>query len=84
MLLAAVLGQASMAVALQRGPAATVVATADATTIVLASVAGITVLGDHVVDGGGPGVVLGLTVVVAGVLVLGYRSRVVTVAGEAA
>ncbi|UOZ10692.1 hypothetical protein [Amycolatopsis sp. WQ 127309] len=83
MVLAAVLGQASMAVALQRGPAATVVTTADATTIVLASVTGITALGDRVVDGGGPAVVLGLTVVVAGVLVLGHRSRAVTVAGEA-
>jgi hypothetical protein len=84
MLAAAVLGQASMAVALQRGPAAAVVATADATTIVLSSVTGITVLGDEVVDGSRPWVALGLTVVVAGVLLLGSQSRVGTRAGEAA
>jgi hypothetical protein len=84
MLAAAVLGQASMAVALQRGPAAAVVATADATTIVLSSVTGITVLGDEVVDGSRPWVALGLTVVVAGVLLLGSQSRAGTRAGEAA
>jgi uncharacterized membrane protein len=75
MLPAAVVGQTSMAVALQRGAAATVVATADATTIVLASVTGLTVLGDHVVAGSGPWVALGLAVVVAGVLVLGFPAR---------
>ncbi|MEV6640581.1 hypothetical protein [Amycolatopsis sp. NPDC051371] len=75
MLVAAVLGQASMAVALQRGPAAAVVATADATTIVLASVTGITVLGDHVLGGRGPWVAFGLAVVVCGVLLLGAQSR---------
>jgi hypothetical protein len=84
MLAAAVLGQASMAVALQRGPAAAVVATADATTIVLSSVTGITVLGDEVAAGSRPWVALGLTVVVAGVLLLGSQSRVGTHAGEAA
>ncbi|WP_409183725.1 hypothetical protein F9C11_04960 [Amycolatopsis sp. VS8301801F10] len=84
----AVLGQASMAVALQRGPAAAVVATADATTIVLSAVTGIAVLGDRVVDGGGPWVALGLVVVVAGVLLLGSQSRAAArtgrVAGETA
>ncbi|WP_410636448.1 hypothetical protein [Amycolatopsis sp. cmx-4-83] len=75
MLVAAVLGQASMAVALQRGPAAAVVATADATTLVLASVTGITVLGDHVLGGHGPWVAFGLAVVVCGVLLLGAQSR---------
>ncbi|MEV7046233.1 hypothetical protein [Amycolatopsis sp. NPDC051061] len=75
MVVTAVLGQASMAVALQRGSAAAVVATADATTIVLASVTGITVLGDHVLGGRGPWVALGLAVVVGGVLLLGAQSR---------
>jgi uncharacterized membrane protein len=89
MLPAAVAGQASMAIALQRGAAATVVATADATTIVLASVTGIAVLGDHVAVGSGPWVALGLTVVVAGVLVLGFpgrgtRGHTVAGAGETA
>ncbi len=86
MLAAAVLGQASMATALQRGPAAAVVAAADATTIVLASVTGIAVLGDHVVGGRGPWVASGLAVVVCGVLLLGVQSRAGTaaLAGEAA
>lgn len=75
MLVAAVLGQASMAVALQRGRAPLVVATADATTIVLASVSGLTVLGDRVADGHGPWIAAGLAVVVTGVLLLGARSR---------
>ncbi|MEU3622830.1 hypothetical protein BS329_09335 [Amycolatopsis coloradensis] len=75
MLTAAVLGQASMAVALQRGLATAVVATADATTIVLSSVTGITVLGDRVADGTETWVALGLAAVVVGVLVLGSRSR---------
>ncbi|MGV9360897.1 hypothetical protein [Amycolatopsis sp. NPDC003731] len=86
MLAAAVLGQASMASALQRGPAAAVVATADATTIVLASVTGIAALGDHVVAGQGPWVATGLAVVVCGVLLLGVQSRAAApaLAGEAA
>jgi hypothetical protein len=75
MLAAAVLGQAAMATALQRGPAAAVVATADATTIVLASVTGIAVLGDHVLAGREPWVAAGLAVVVSGVLLLGVQSR---------
>lgn len=75
MLAAAVLGQASMAVALQRGPAAAVVATADAATIVPASITGLTVLGDHVLGGRGPWVAFGLAVVVCGVLLLGTQSR---------
>ncbi|WP_410645566.1 hypothetical protein [Amycolatopsis sp. lyj-346] len=86
MLAAAVLGQASMASALQRGPAAAVVATADATTIVLASVTGIAALGDHVATGQGPWVAAGLAVVVCGVLLLGVQSRAgaPALAGEAA
>ncbi|SFW78162.1 hypothetical protein [Amycolatopsis australiensis] len=75
MLAAAVLGQAAMAVALQRGPAAAVVASADATTIVLASVTGITLLGDRVLGGHVEWVALGLAIVVSGVLVLGAQSR---------
>ncbi|MEV4054807.1 hypothetical protein AB0J55_26720 [Amycolatopsis sp. NPDC049688] len=86
MLAAAVLGQASMAVALQRGPAAAVVATADATTIVLASVTGVAALGDHIAVGREPWVAFGLAVVVCGVLLLGVQSRAGTaaLAGEAA
>ncbi|MDT8910149.1 hypothetical protein [Amycolatopsis sp. PS_44_ISF1] len=83
-LVGAFLGQASMAVALQRGQAAAVVATADATTIVLSAVAGIAVLGDRVVDGGGPWVTLGLVTVVGGVLLLGSRSRAGARTGEVA
>ncbi|OXM56124.1 hypothetical protein CFP71_14955 [Amycolatopsis thailandensis] len=75
MVIAAVLGQACMAVALQRGLATAVVATADATTIVLASVAGLTVLDDRVAGGSGPWVAFGLTAVVIGVLVLGAQAR---------
>ncbi|WP_410651382.1 hypothetical protein [Amycolatopsis sp. cmx-4-54] len=75
MLAAAVIGQASMAAALQRGLATTVVAIAEATTIALSSVAGLTVLGDRVAVGSGSWVVLGLTAVVAGVLVLGSHAR---------
>ncbi|RSN16538.1 hypothetical protein DMC63_23140 [Streptomyces sp. WAC 05977] len=75
MLAAAVVGQASMAAGLQRGLATTVVAIAEATTIALSSVAGLTVLGDRVAAGSGSWVVLGLTAVVAGVLVLGSHAR---------
>ncbi len=78
MLAAAVLGQASMAVALQRGLATAVVATADATTIVLSSITGITVLGDQVADGTEPWVAFGLAAVVAGVLVIGSRAPATT------
>ncbi len=78
MLAAAVLGQASLALALQRGLATAVVATADATTIVSSSVTGITVLGDQVADGTRPWVAFGLVAVVLGVLVLGFASRTTT------
>ncbi|MEV7550372.1 hypothetical protein AB0N89_12170 [Amycolatopsis sp. NPDC089917] len=75
MVTAAVLGQASMAVALQRGLATAVVATVDATTIVLSSVVGLSLLDDRVADGSGPWVAAGLTAVVIGVLVLGTQAR---------
>ncbi|MEC3977316.1 hypothetical protein [Amycolatopsis sp. H20-H5] len=75
MLLAAVLGQAAMAAGLQRGSATSVVATSDATTIVLASVTGIAALGDQVTAGRQWWVVLGLGLVVFGVLALGSLTR---------
>ncbi|KZB81055.1 hypothetical protein [Amycolatopsis regifaucium] len=83
MLAAAVLGQASMAVALQRGLATAVVATADATTIILSSAAGLTVLGDQVADGTELWVAGGLTAVVIGVLVLGSPARTTSGSVEA-
>jgi drug/metabolite transporter (DMT)-like permease len=79
LLLAAVLGQALLAVALQRGSATSTVATMDATTMVLASVTGMAFMGDQVAQGRHWWVVVGLALVVLGVLVLGSAHRTVQV-----
>ncbi|WP_246257117.1 hypothetical protein [Amycolatopsis anabasis] len=71
MVLAAVVGQSGLALALKSGPATSVVASMDATSVVLASVAGMTVLGDQIVPGRQWSVASGLSLVLAGVLVLG-------------
>ncbi len=76
MLMAAVLGQACMSVALARGSATSTVASMDAASMVLTSVVGIAALGDRVAAGREWSVVLGLALVVLGVLVLGSASRV--------
>jgi hypothetical protein len=76
MLLAALLGQACMSLALARGSATSTVAAMDAATTVLTSVVGITALGDRVAPGREWSVVLGLTLVVVGVLVLSSTARV--------
>jgi drug/metabolite transporter (DMT)-like permease len=79
MLMAAVLGQACMSVALAGGSAMSTVAAMDAASMVLTSVVGITALGDRVAPGREWSVVLGLALVVLGVLVLGSGSRVPSV-----
>lgn len=70
MVLAAVLGQALLAAALQRGSTTATMATMDATTVVLSSVVGLAVLGDQTAPGYGSWVVIGLTLVVGGVLAM--------------
>lgn len=75
MLLAAVLGQACMAEGLSKGSATSTVATMDSVTMVLTSVVGIAALGDQIVPGREWEVGVGLGLVVAGVLVLGFTPR---------
>lgn len=70
MVLAAVLGQALLAAALQRGSTTATMATMDATTMLLSSVVGLAVLGDQTAAGQGPWVAVGLTLVVGGVLAM--------------
>jgi hypothetical protein len=84
MLLAALLGQACLAAALTRGSAPSTVASMDATTMVLTSVAGLIMLGDQVAPGRHWSVVLGLALVLASVLVLGSASRPAPVAAARA
>lgn len=86
MVAGALIGQACMAVALQRGSATSSVAAMDATTVVLTSVVGIGVLGDRIAPGREWWVVVGVALVVAGVLALGSVRRATPVAaavGEA-
>jgi uncharacterized membrane protein len=71
MVLAALLGQACMSVALAKGSATSTVATMDATSMVLTSVIGVAALGDRVAPGHEWSVVFGLALVALGVLVLG-------------
>lgn len=75
MLLAAVLGQACMAEGLAKGSATSTVATMDSVTMVLTSVVGIAALGDQIVPGREWEVGVGLGLVAAGVLVLGFTPR---------
>jgi hypothetical protein len=71
MLLAAVLGQATLSTALARGTATATVASMDAVTMVLTSVVGLAVLGDQVVPGREWSAGVGLVLVVGSVLLLG-------------
>ncbi|GGP77680.1 hypothetical protein [Saccharothrix coeruleofusca] len=75
MVAAALVGQACMAVALQRGSATSAVAAMDATTVVLTSVVGIATLGDRIAPGREWWVVAGVSLVVVGVLALGSVRR---------
>ncbi|RKT55431.1 hypothetical protein C8E97_4099 [Saccharothrix australiensis] len=75
MVLAALVGQAGLAVALQRGSATATVATMDSVTVVVTSVVGVLALGDRVAPGRGWWVAVGVALVVAGVLALGRASR---------
>ncbi|WP_053733980.1 hypothetical protein [Nocardia sp. NRRL S-836] len=75
MVLAAFVGQACLATALQRGSATSAVASMDATTVVLGSVAGLALMGDRIAPGREWWVGLGVLLVVTGVLVLGSVSR---------
>ncbi|HWO69008.1 MAG TPA: hypothetical protein VNO31_54155 [Umezawaea sp.] len=71
LVLAAVLGQALLAGALQRGSATSAVATMDATSLVLASVVGVVAMGDRIAPGREWWVAAGMALVVIGVLALG-------------
>ncbi|WP_158850962.1 hypothetical protein [Saccharothrix deserti] len=75
MIVAALVGQSYLALALRRGSATSTVATMDATTVVLTSVIGIAALGDRITPGREWWVVLGVGLVVTGVLLLGYSGR---------
>ncbi|WP_246292676.1 hypothetical protein [Lentzea indica] len=75
MVVAAFVGQACIATALQRVSATSAVASMDATTVVIGSVAGLAVMGDQIAAGREWWVVLGVLLVVSGVLVLGSVSR---------
>jgi drug/metabolite transporter (DMT)-like permease len=70
MVTAAVIGQALLAAALQRGSTTAVMASMDSTSVLLASVAGLSLLGDRIVDGRALWVAGGLALVLAGVLVM--------------
>ena len=72
---AAFVGQACLATALQRGSATSAVASMDATTVVIGSVAGLALMGDRIAAGREWWVVLGVLLVVSGVLVLGRTAK---------
>ncbi|WP_245777784.1 hypothetical protein [Lentzea xinjiangensis] len=86
MVIAAFAGQACLAASLQRGSATSAVASMDATTVVISSVAGLAVMGDRIAPGREWWVVLGILLVVGGVLVLGATAaparRLVPAGGE--
>lgn len=75
MLVAALIGQACFALALQRGSTTSTAASMDGTTVLIASAVGVLALGDQIAPGRSWWVALGLTLVVVGVLVLGAASR---------
>lgn len=70
---AAVVGQALLALALQRGAPTSAAATMDAATTVLAAAAGLAVLGDGIAPGRGSWVAAGLGLVVLAVVVMGLQ-----------
>jgi drug/metabolite transporter (DMT)-like permease len=75
LLVAAVAGQASLIFALRRGTPASTVASMDATTAVVAAVAGLTLMGDQIAGGRQWWVAVGLALVVAGILAFGALAR---------
>ncbi|MGH3567431.1 MAG: hypothetical protein ACRDRH_15630 [Pseudonocardia sp.] len=75
MVVSALVGQTLLAAALQRGTTTATAASMDATTVVLASLVGLVVLGDQVVAGRLWWVVAGLVLVVGGVLAMAVVSR---------
>ena len=87
MVVAAFVGQACLATALQRGSATSAVASMDATSVVIGSAAGLAVMGDQISPGREWWVAVGILLVVSGVLVLGSAARkpaaeLVSAAGE--
>lgn len=75
MVFSALVGQAALAAALQRGSATSAVASMDATSVVLVSLVGLLALDDRIVSGRQWWVALGLALVVLGVLALGSLSQ---------
>ncbi len=71
----AVFGQGLLAAALQRTSTTAAAASMDATTVLVSSAAGLAVLGDAIVDGRGPWVLVGVVLVVAAVLLLARMAR---------
>lgn len=82
MVAAAFLGQGLLAAALQRASTTSVMASMDATTVVIASVLGLAVLGDQVAAGRGSWVGAGLALVVAAVVGLALVGRAVPAAAQ--
>jgi hypothetical protein len=78
-LASAVLGQALLAAALQRGSTISTGASMDAITMVLSALAGIALLGDQIAVGRIWWVVLGLTMITAGVLAMARFGTVVPI-----
>ncbi|MCY7341040.1 MAG: hypothetical protein LH603_04080 [Pseudonocardia sp.] len=70
MVVAALIGQALLAAALQRGSSTATMASMDSVSVLLASVAGLAVLGDRIVAGREAWVAGGLALVVCGVFVM--------------
>lgn len=70
MLVSAFVGQALLAAALQRGSTTAAMASMDSTNVLLASAAGLLLLGDRVADGRTGWLVAGLAMVVLGVVVM--------------
>jgi drug/metabolite transporter (DMT)-like permease len=83
MVVAAVVGQSLLAAALQRGSTTATMASMDATGVLLASAAGLLLLGDQIVPGRGPWVAVGLSLVVAGVVAMAVVARPHAVRGAA-
>lgn len=84
MVAAAVLSQWLLAAALQRGSTTATMASMNATAIVLASVAGLLVLGDQIAADRGAWVAAGLTLVVGGVVAMAAVAKPQQTRNEAA
>lgn len=83
MVAAAVVGQSLLAAALQRGSPTATMASMDATGVLLASIAGLLVLGDKIIPGRDSWVAAGLALVVAGVVAMAFVSRAPAAHGTA-